>query len=113
MPIVFKNRFPEIMAELPARVDAAIASGAKVVEERARVRVPDAPPYGEGLVSAIHTERQGMGDYRIVGGDGDAWYGHFLEFGTSHSAPHPFLVPALEESRDEIVALARGALKHL
>lgn len=113
MAVLFRNRLPEIMAELPARIDLAMATGAKLVEQRAQVRAPDRPPYGEGLVAAIHTEREGIAEYKVVLGDGDAWYGHLVEFGTSHSAPHPFGVPALEESVDEIVQLARHELKRL
>lgn len=91
-------------------MSAAVKQGADLVAERAKVRAPDAPPLGEGLVEAIHVEREGGAGYMVVAGDGDVFYGHMVEHGTSHSPPHPFLVPSLEESRGEIESLVCSAL---
>jgi len=110
--VTTRSRIPAIIAELQPLMESAIEPAAELIAVRARVRAPDAPPIGEGLVSAIHTDTQPEGVY-VVAGDDEHWYGHFLEFGTRHSAPHPFLIPALEESRAEAVALGREALRHL
>lgn len=58
----------------------------------------------------------------IRGRRAEAWvisptpYARYMEFGTRHNAAHPFLRPAAEESRGEVVALiadaVRGALPH-
>lgn len=110
MPAKLTSRLPEIAAELPVRMDAVAKQGAELVEGRAKARAPDRPPIGEGLVEAIHVERERAGSYEVVAGDGDVFYGHMVEHGTSHSAPRPFLVPSLEESRDDVTALAQAAL---
>lgn len=110
MPATLKSRIPAIVAELPARMEGVTSEGADLVAERARVRVPDAPPYGEGLVTAIHVERRGPARHEVVAGDNDHWYGHLVEHGTTHSAPHPFLVPSLEESRADVLKLGQAAL---
>ena len=34
----------------------------------------------------------------------DAWYAHFVEFGTVHSAPHPFMRPAWDQTKIEVEA---------
>jgi HK97 gp10 family phage protein len=113
MPATLKSRLPLIAAELRPKVSAAVKASAELIEARAKVRVHDRPPIGVGLVAAIHTEREGAAGYRVVAGNNDAWYGHLLEHGTSHSAPYPFLVPALEESTEEALALVRAALTGL
>lgn len=110
MAVIFKNRLPQIMLELPAAVDTAVAAAAQLVEQRAKGRVPVA---SGKLRDAIHTDRQGVAEYEVVGGSGDAWYGHLVEFGTSHNPPRPFLVPSLEESRDETLALVAAAIRRV
>lgn len=110
MPVVFKSRIPQIMVELPAAVDAAVAAGAHLVEARAKGRVPVA---SGKLRDAIHVERDGIAEYEVLGGDGDAWYGHLVEHGTTHTPPRPFMVPSLEESRKETLALVAGAVRRV
>jgi HK97 gp10 family phage protein len=97
MPATLKSRLPAIIVALPG-VTAAEAKGlAEAVEVRAKELAPDAPPIGQGLVQAIHTEPDEEG-FRVVAGDEDVFYGHFVEFGTAQGAsPHPFLIPAFEE----------------
>lgn len=38
-------------------------------------------------------------------------YAKYMEFGTRHNRAHPFLRPALEESREEVIGLIAGAVK--
>lgn len=93
-----------------ARVDVAVHEGAELVRDRAKERAPDATPLGEGLVAAIHVnDSAAPRTYSVVAGDNDAFYGHMVEFGTSHTAPRPFLIPALEESKPEIMRKVRRA----
>ena len=109
----YQSRIPKITAQMLPRVAAATAAGAELIAQRAKARAPDAPPYGEGLREAIHVEQSGPTTYAVVAGDRDAFYGHMVEHGTSHSAPRPFLMPAVEESRAEIMASIAAALKSL
>lgn len=106
---MLKSRLPLIAAELKARIEASIQTGAMLVEQKAKARVP----VDDGdLRDAIHVDKGGGGFY-VVAGNEQVFYGHLVERGTTHSAPQPFLVPALEESRGDIVALASAALKGL
>lgn len=110
---MLKSRIPMIAAGLPVLVDRAVEEAADKIVESAKVRVPDRAPVGEGLIAAIHTERRGVGERAVVAGDGDHWYGHLVEYGTTHSAPKPFLVPAAEETRPVFVSLVQAALEAL
>jgi hypothetical protein len=113
MPTTLKSRFPTISAELRPKVGLAVAEGAEIVMENAWVRVP----VDEGdLREAIHVERLDAAEYSVVAGNEDVFYGHIVEFGGSGAndpGPRPFLVPALEASTFEIIALVTGALRGL
>jgi len=95
------DRFPEIIARLDAAAQEGAREGAKLVEDSAKQRVPRVT--GK-LQRAIHVEEGVEGAY-VIAGDKDVFYGHMVEHGTRHSPAHPFLLPALEEHRDEINAL--------
>lgn len=105
-----ESRFPEIIAALPEVIDAGVRAGAEGVMAEAKQRVPVRTGH---LRDAIHVERRGQARYEIVGGDGEYWYGHLVEFGTNHSAPHAFLIPALEGQRDVVIEFVNAGLHKL
>jgi HK97 gp10 family phage protein len=105
-----KNRFPEIIADLPRGTDVAIAKSAIVVMQRAKARVP---VESGRLRAAIHVEQTGLGEHAVVAGDRRAFYGHIVEFGGDHSAAQPFLIPALEDSRNETRRIVAEVLDSL
>lgn len=110
MPARLRSRFPQIAAELKPRLDAALKETAEQIAEDAKSRVP--VDTGK-LRDAIHVERDGLAEYRVVAGDDEAFYGHFVEWGGAHNAPHPFLVPAAEAARATLEQTARTVLRGL
>jgi HK97 gp10 family phage protein len=82
--------------------------GADLVAESARARVPIGST--GRLQRSIHTEH-GEDGVEVLAGDRDVFYGRFVEHGTRYAAPHPFLVPALEENREKIQALIAAAIR--
>lgn len=102
------SRIPEIMAEL-AEVKDSLDEPIERVAQGARERVPVETGT---LRDAIHTEETKDG-YGVIAGDTDAFYGHMVEFGTTHSAAHPFLLPAFEAERDSIESAIRDRLGDL
>ena len=106
----YTSRIPKITAELAARVDAAVAAGAELVENRAKDRVP---VLTGRLRDAIHTERRGVAEVEVVAGGRDVFYGHIIEHGGAHTPARPFMVPAAEESRDEVSELIAAVLRKL
>jgi HK97 gp10 family phage protein len=115
---VLKSRLPEIPEEIVVRLAEAVHEGAQRVAENARDRAPVATG---ALRESIHTEpapenKTGPAEWVVAGGqvgDTDVYYGHMVEYGTAHSMPRPFLGPAAEDNRDDVVALGRRALKGL
>ena len=53
---------------------------------------------------------------KLSGSKAEAWvisptpYAKYMEFGTRHNRAHPYLRPALEESRGDIVAAVRAGI---
>jgi len=91
-------------------MDIATKLGAETIERAAKERVPVA---SGTLRDAIHTDRKKVAEYEVRAGNTEAFYGHMVEHGTSHSPPHPFLVPALEEEREQVQVIARIELGKL
>ena len=53
------------------------------------------------------------GEYAVIAGDFDAFYGHIVEHGSTQNPPHPFLIPAFEAVRDRADELIRTHFKDL
>jgi HK97 gp10 family phage protein len=106
---MLKSRIPKITVEMLPAVEAALQAGAEIIESAAKGRVP--VDTGR-LRDAIHIERDGLG-FDVIAGDTDAFYGNMVEHGTTHTAPHPFLVPALEAKRTEVVTSVREAIRRI
>jgi HK97 gp10 family phage protein len=141
----YRSRIPEITRKLDPAVNEATLTAAHIIVETARALVPKES--GE-LMRAIHVERtvdpaRGHGVDRlltwVVAWSHDAFYGHFVEYGTVRArpditrphvkgwsaqalgkgvaqpftAPRPFMVPAAEASRvwfkEEVSAAIRAA----
>lgn len=113
------DRLPEIIRELETEVEKAVRLA---VEELVVPTAKSLVPKDSGdLAAAIHTELALEGLYVIAGGrvtgDRDVYYGRFvergheIEHGGAHVAPRPFLVPALEMHREEIVERAAEAVR--
>lgn len=111
MGATLRSRLPQVAAELRPRVSAAIKEGAEEIAEEARERVPvsDTAPH---LRDRISVRRSGPAQYEVVAGDGELFYGHFLEHGTEKMEAQPFLEPAADahesEVTDAVIAVLRG-----
>lgn len=119
-----QTRLSQKLDALAKRVEDALEEevfrAAKTIEETARqsmmsddvqASVPGMPPNRRSghLASSISSQR----DVRFqatVGSRGDAPYGLWLEYGTSTTAPRPWLGPALRES---LPAIFEDVQQHL
>jgi HK97 gp10 family phage protein len=108
------------LKELPDKVAVnvmvgATFAGAKVILAAARKRVPifdkekGHSPHEPGyLLANLKASRTRSRDRNTVGAKVgitfDAFYGHFIEFGTARSKAFPFMRPAADEAREEAVS---------
>lgn len=105
----YKTRLPQITADLAVKLDAAALAAAERIKQAAKDNVPVATGR---LRDAIHVEHDGDG-YMVVAGDNETFYGHIVEHGGVHTPPRPFLVPALENNRGEILKMTALTLRGL
>ena len=105
MPATLKSRIPQINASLKPRVDAAVHASV----ERMALGAAERAPQESGDLAESYEARKlptGSGIYA-------AWYWLFPEFGTSHSAAQPHLIPAVEQERGPMEAEVAAALRGL
>jgi HK97 gp10 family phage protein len=128
--VVLKDRFPQIIAQLPLRVGLATRAGARLVAATAKELAPvgtgpDSPHPGRLRDSIRVEDRRDTedGGWAVsVPAMSEPWsghpvgmpYAHLVEFGSVHNdPPQPFLIPATEVHREEVPALVAAALKGL
>lgn len=98
--IVF-NHFPQITAALKTKADAIVTRTALDLEGQMKVRAPVRTGFLRGSIQA---SRVGVAHWRVVVG---ADYGLYVENGTRHNAPHPFVRPAIAVVRPAFIAAMR------
>jgi HK97 gp10 family phage protein len=95
----------------------AAEEGGKVIQEEAERRAPrETGNLQENVVDRMILRRQRVGRAQVdIGPTRDAWYGRFLELGTSKMEAQPWLRPAFEakvkEATDAVANALRNALR--
>lgn len=109
----------------PQARERSLLAGAEIVADEARRLVPTLTgnlrdsiiisfqggaigSRASGVNSSSVSMRRFFTSVYIGPSYGRGFYGHMVEFGTSHSSPHPFMRPALDNTRDEV----RRAMGH-
>lgn len=120
MTTTLESRLPEIIAELPPRVQDALLAGLEAIAEDAKSRV--AKDTGD-LEDSIHVVKDvggwspvaGAWSLEAGGGPHHVFYGHLVEFGAAKAnvPSQPFLVPAFEAGVEPMLALTRAAMRGL
>jgi HK97 gp10 family phage protein len=108
--VSYKSRLHKSAAEIAVLMDASARAAAETIAEDAKGRVPVATGR---LRDAIHVDRDGIGEYAVIAGDNQTFYGHIVEHGGAHTPAQPFLVPALEANRAAILKLAASELRSM
>ena len=101
------KRLPEQVRRSVTR--KALRAGGLVIREAAKARVPvDEGELRDGLHVVMRTE--GGQPVAKVATAKKTFWGHFIEFGTVKMAARPFLRPAADEKRGEVVRVVREKL---
>lgn len=80
----------------------ALQEGGEVLRREISSRAPrDTGKLADNIMKSGVKTKDGM-DYIEVGPSKKVFYSLFLEFGTTKMSARPFIVPAMEESRNEI-----------
>lgn len=111
-----KDRFPQIASAIDDEIEQRLLGIGNLIANDARSRVPEDT---HALHDAIHVDVD-LATLRVsvIAGDSDVFYGHIVEGGSAAGGkgrgpipPRPFLIPAYEAKRDEVIREMREALK--
>ncbi|MES2175105.1 MAG: HK97-gp10 family putative phage morphogenesis protein [Pseudomonadota bacterium] len=101
----------------PAARERSLMVGAAIIQDEAKRLVPVLTgnlrdsiivSFDGGLNFSAVAQRRFFSTVYIGPSKDQGYYGHMVELGTSHSAAHPFMRPALDNTRDEV----RRAMGH-
>ena len=99
------NHSRRVRTDTRAKLAAAIAGAAHQIEAGAKTR---APVDTGNLRNSISADQIDALSWAVTVG---ALYGAYVEFGTRHQAPRPFLIPAVDAVRPQFEQAIRRALK--
>ncbi len=88
----------------PNVIRSALRGATRPVIKAARARVPvETGKLRRSIKATVDRTRDRKGFVASIGFSSKAWYGIFAELGTVHQAARPFLRPALQTSRPQII----------
>ena len=108
---VVKKRAGEI-----AKTKGVIDTGATIRNIAAKVNKATSEDYLQINIGVRHGQirdekRRAKKQGRAVNDVDDPWYWRFTEFGTSKQAARPFMRPAFEESKEQVLAVVTEELR--
>jgi len=106
--VTVKSYRNEIEGKLTDNLQKALEQIGLTVERQAKINVSQSsghPRVQTGRLRSSITHEVGQGEVAI---GTNVYYGKYLEFGTSKMPPYPWLFPAVEGKRSEIINLLKG-----
>jgi len=107
--VTVKSHRQEIEGKLLGDIQKSLEQIGLVVERQAKINVTKSPPshpqVQTGRLRSSITHNVNPGEVEI---GTNVSYGKWLELGSSHNPPYPFLFPAVEANRQNIINLLKG-----
>jgi len=105
------------LSNLDEKLSKALAEALDEISEKIRDDAKSFAPVDTGaLRKSIRTEKKGKLQVSIVAGGGgiinphsgrEVDYAGYVEFGTSHMSPQPYMQPAIEKNMNEILQIVK------
>ena len=105
------------LSNLDVKLKRALEEALEEIAEKIRDDAKDLVPVDTGsLRKSIRVEKEGELQVSVIAGDGgvinprtgrEVDYAGFVEFGTSRMSPQPYMQPALEKNRDELLNIVK------
>lgn len=107
--VTIRSYRKERQAEILAGLQKSLERVGLIVERQAKINVTQSPPshpqVQTGRLRASITHNVNLGEVEI---GSNVVYSKYLEFGTSKMPPYPFLFPAVELKKPEIIEALKG-----
>ena len=105
------------LSNLEDKLDRMLEEALDEIAEKIRDDAKNSAPVDTGaLRKSIRVEKRGGLKVSVVAGDGgvinprtgrEVDYAGYVEFGTSHTSPQPYMRPALEKNRNIVMNIVR------
>ena len=115
--IVGLRELEDKLSNLDEKLSRALEEALEEIAEKIRDDAKSFAPVDTGsLRKSIRVEREGELQFSVVAGGGgvinprtgrEVDYAGYVEFGTSRMSPQPYMQPALEKNRDEILKIVK------
>ena len=115
--IIGLTELEDKLSNLEEKLTNALAEALEEIAEKIRDDAKGFVPVDTGaLRKSIRVEKKGSLEVSIIAGGGgvinprtgrEVDYAGYVEFGTSRASPQPFMQPALEKNRDEILRVVK------
>lgn len=111
--VTIKSYRKEREAEIMGGLEKSMEKVGQIVENQAKINVSKSPPEHPQVItgrlrSSIIHQVNTEGNQIVAEIGTNVVYSKFLEFGTIHHSPYPFLFPAVELKRPEIIETLKG-----
>ena len=113
--IVGLRELEDKLSRLDEKLKQALEEALEEIAEKIRDDAKDLAPVDTGsLRESIRVEKEGDLQVSVIAGGGgvinprtgrEVDYAGYVEFGTSRMSPQPYMQPALEKNRDEILRI--------
>ncbi len=105
--IIVKSHRQEVEGKITQDLQSALEKVGAIVERQAKINTTEPPSpqrrTGRLASSIIHVVEEGQVEIGT-----NVEYGKYLELGTSRMPPYPWLFPAVELKKPEIIATLKG-----
>ena len=115
--IVGLRELEDKLSNLDEKLKRALEEALEEIAEKIRDDAKDLAPVDTGsLRKSIRVEKEGDLQVSVIAGGGgvinprtgrEVDYAGYVEFGTSKMSPQPYMQPALEKNRDEILRIVK------
>ena len=110
MSVTIKSYRKEREREILDGLQKGLEKVGLIVERQAKVNVTQSPPshpqVQTGRLRSSITHEVGEGEVAI---GTNVKYGAYLEHGSAHNPPYPWLFPSVEVNRQKIIDILKGA----
>jgi len=106
--VTVKSYRKEIEGKLTDNLQSALEKIGLIVERQAKINVSQSsghPKVQTGRLRSSITHEVGQNEVKI---GTNVYYGKYLEMGTVNHSPYPWLFPAVESNRQNIINLLKG-----
>ena len=106
--VTIKSYRKERQAEILNSLQKGLEKAGQIVERQARINVSQSSGHPQVQTGRLRSSITHETDSNSVTIGTNVYYGKYLEHGTAHNPPYPWLFPAVESEKSKIIEALKG-----